>query len=79
MIALRMLFWILPLVTVSFAAKPLTHGHLHGLKPRYDYSPSEAYTLTASTKTKVFKNHLKVTANGFAFIIGQAESSTYVR
>ena len=78
MMAFRILLWVLPVLTVCLATKPSTHGHLHRLKPRYDYSPSEAYTLTASTKTKAFKNHLKVTANDLGFIIGQSDSGTYV-
>ena len=35
------------------------------------------YTLTALTKTKAFKNHLKVTADGLGFNIGLNVSGSY--
>jgi len=35
------------------------------------------YTLTASTKTKAFKNHLKITADGLGFNIGLNVSGSY--
>ena len=72
-----MFLYVLCLFSASILSAPSWPSSRFLLPRNVTVGDTGPYTLTASTKTKAFQNHLKVTALGLGFNIGLYMSATY--